>query len=360
MKSIYKIAILFFVIPLLAFADSTEKKHEKSKKIKKTFTVNSDALVSINNRYGNLNITTWDKNTVEIEVTITVKGDDLDDVERKLETINVEFNATRSQVDATTIFGKSKSNWSWWKGGKNINYKVNYIVKMPESNAADLDNDYGNIYLDKLSGEADINCDYGKIDIGELNASNNSINLDYCSRSTIGFIKTGDVNVDYSKITIEDAEEIRVNADYSTVKVNKIESINFNADYGSITLDDVVNVSGNSDYTSMRLGTVRKRLKIDTDYGSLRINTLKKGFESVDITGQYAGIRIGIDTDAVFDFEIDLQYAGFKKDIDNIEVFKSVSKSTKKYYEGKFGKGNTNSRLKIKSQYGSVRFSESN
>ena len=358
MKSIYKITLLLLFIPLLTSATNKNPKHEKSRVIKKSFSVNKDAKVSLNNRYGNLNITTWNKNTVEIEVTITVKGNDLDDVEDKLSTINVEFNANSNLVDAETVFGSKKSNWSWWKKSKNLNYKINYVVKMPKSNSVDLDNDYGNIYLDNLDGKADINCDYGKISIGNLSASNNNINLDYCSTSTINSMKSGGVNLDYSKLNIDKTEKVRVNADYSNVKLGETGTVDFNSDYGSISIEEANNVSGNSDYTSMRFGTIRKNLTIDTDYGSVTVKNLAKGFENVDIDGQYAGIRIGVDPNAVFNFEIDLQYAGFSRDNDKMEFFKSLSKSTKKYYEGKFGNGNTNSKIKIRSQYGGLSIKE--
>ncbi|KGL63300.1 hypothetical protein PHEL85_0334 [Polaribacter sp. Hel1_85] len=334
------------------------KKHEKSRVIKKKYAVNADAKVSLDNRYGNLNITTWNKNSVEIEVTITVKGDDLDDVENKLSIIDVVFNATSSLVEAETIFENNKSSWSWWKKSNNVNYKINYDVKMPRSNSVDLDNDYGNIYLDELDGSADINCDYGKISIGELNSSNNNINLDYSSSSSINYMKNGDVNIDYSKLTIENSEKIRANTDYSTLKLEKAGTVSFNSDYGSITIDEAINIKGNSDYLSMKFGTIHKNLTIETDYGSLKVQNLAKGFETVDIDGEYAGIRIGVDPNAVFEFELDLQYAGFSRDDDRMEFFKSISKPTKKYYQGKFGKGNTNSKIKIRSQYGGVSIKE--
>ncbi len=358
MKSIYKITFLLLLLPLITSANTDKKKHEKSKVIQKEFSVNADAKVSLKNKYGNLNITTWNKNKVEIKVTITVKGDDLDDVEERISNIDVEFNASSNFVEARTNFEKERKNWSWWKKSKNINYKINYVVKMPKSNAVDLDNDYGSIYLDNLDGKADINCDYGKIIVGELAANNNNINLDYCSNSNIDFMKSGNVNVDYSKITIDKTQNVKVNADYSTVKLGDTQNVDFNSDYGSISINEADNVNGNSDYASMRFGTIRKNLNIDTDYGSITVKNLSKGFESVDITGQYAGIRIGVDPDAVFSFEIDLQYAGFSRDNDKIEFFKSISKSTKKYYEGKFGKGNTNSKIRIKSQYGGVSIKE--
>ncbi|QNM86924.1 hypothetical protein H9W90_07390 [Polaribacter pectinis] len=360
MKSIYKITLLFLLFPLIAIANNDKKKHEKDRVIKKEFTVNSDARVSLNNRYGNLNITTWDKNRVEIEVTITVKGDDLDAVEDKLSSIHIAFNSSSSSVEAETIFGDKKNNWSWWKRSKNINYRINYVVKMPKTNSVDLDNDYGNIYLDKLFGKADINCDYGKISVGELLATNNNINLDYCSTSTINYMNSGDVNIDYSKLNIDNSKDLRVNADYSTLKLGKAGTIDFNCDYGSVSVNDADDININSDYTSMRFGTIRKNLNIDTEYGSVTVKELAKNFENVVINGEYAGIRIGVEPGAVFNFELDLQYAGFKRDNDKMEFFKSISKSTKKYYEGKYGKGNSSSRLKIKSQYGGVSITENN
>ena len=358
MKFIYKITFLFLIIPFFTSANNDDKKHEKSKIVKREYAVNADAKVALDNRYGNLNITTWNKNRVEIEVTITVKGDDLDEVEAKLNSIRIAFNANASLVEATTVFKEHKSNWSWWGKNKNTNYKINYSVKMPKTNAVDLDNDYGNIYMGNLSGKAAINCDYGKISIGELSASNNDINLDYCSSSSIISMKSGSVNIDYSKLTIDNSENIKLNADYSTIKFDKAGKIDFNLDYGTITVNDSESIKGNSDYVSMRFGTVRKNLILDADYGSLTIKNLKNGFDKVDISSEYTGIKIGVENGISFNFEIDLQYGSFKRDNNKVDLYKSISKSTKKYYEGKYGKGNTSSILNVNSQYGSVRIEE--
>lgn len=360
MKSIYKITFLLLLVPFLTSANIDKKKEEKSKTIKKEYTVNADAKVAIDNRYGDLNIVTWNKNQVEIEVTITVKGNDLDDVEDRLESIDVEFEGSSNFVSAKTILQKENNRgWSFWKKSKNLSYKIDYKVKMPNTNNVDLDNDYGSIYLGDLSGKADINCDYGKIIVGELSADDNNINIDYCSSSTIDFMKSGDVNADYSKITVSESERLKVNEDYSTIKIGKTEDINFNADYGSISIDEAVNVNGNSDYAGMKLGTIFKTLEIETDYGGISVKRLAKGFERVSIDGEYAGIKIGVDEDAVFDFELDLQYAGFRYDDYKMEFYKKISKSTKKYYEGKFGKGTAEGKIKIRSQYGGVSIKES-
>ncbi len=358
MKSIYKITLLLFISPMIIFGNVDHKKQEKSKTIKKEFTVNKDAKVTIDNKYGDLNISTWNKNKVEVEVKITVKGNDIDDVTNSLNKISIDFNTSTSFINIKTQFEKEKSNWSWFKGSKKISYKINYYVKMPETNSVDLNNDYGGIFLENLSGKADINCDYGKIHLGNLTATENNINLDYCSSSTISYIKSGDINIDYSKLTVDNSEDIRANLDYSTLKFGQTNNINFNADYGSVSINEAENIIGNSDYTSMSFGTVKKNLNIDTDYGSISVKRLAKDFKNVTIDGQYAGIRIGVDPDAIFDFELNLQYASFKTDNEKIEFYKKISKTTKKYYEGKYGKGSSNSKINIRSQYGGVTIRE--
>lgn len=356
MKSIYKLTLLLLLIPsvVLANNDNDKKKHERSKDIKKSFNVNSNAKLAIYNKYGDVNVTSWNQNRIEIDVKITVRGNDLDDVEDRLEKIDVEFNGSSSLVEARTRIGSKKNGWNIWKKSKNISYKINYTVKMPITNSASLNNDYGSISLNELEGEATINCDYGKISIGDLRGDNSSINLDYCSSSNIESMKDGNVNVDYSKLTIEKADDVKLNTDYSTIKLKDLNTLTFSADYGSVEAENVVNVSGNGDYTGFRFGTVKKNLKITSDYGSIRIKDLANGFETVNINSEYAGIKIGTSSSNNFNFTIDLQYAGFKRTDSNIEMFKSIVKSSKKYYEGVYGKGKSNSKITIKSEYGSV------
>ncbi|MGB0892134.1 MAG: hypothetical protein ACPGUU_07260 [Flavobacteriaceae bacterium] len=361
MKSIYKITLLLFLIPLVSFGNNdTKRKHEKSKTISKKFNVNRNATVEISNKYGNVHVTTWDKNSVEFEIKITVKGDSESKVERKLDDIDVIFDASSSFVEAKTIINKNKSGWSFWGKNNNLNYKINYTVKMPKSNNANLNNDYGSISLDELKGVANINCDYGKITVGDLLNSSNSINLDYCSKSTVNFAKNVDVNVDYSKLAIDKSGNVKLNTDYSTIELGEAKDVTFNSDYGSIKIEDAVKISGTGDYTSFRFGTIRKSLSVTTDYGSIRVNNLAKGFDFVDIDSEYAGIRIGVAPDASFKFDIGLQYASFRYDKDKVDMQKRIVKNNKKSYQGTFGKGNTSSKVKIRSEYGGVSIKENN
>lgn len=352
---LFKIILLFLLLPLVSFT-SANKKHEKSKKISKSFDVNSNATLYIKNKYGTIDVTTWNKNRVEIDVKIIVKGNNLEKVEDKLDNISVSFDASNNLVQARTRIEKTSSRWySWWGNNNNLNFKIHYTVKMPRTNNADFHNSYGNIYIDTpIEGKTTIDCSYGNIEVDKLLNSDNYIELDYCGSSDIEYMKSGEVDLDYSKITIDNTEEAKFSADYSTVKVGKADIISFNADYGSITVNSVNDISGTSDYASMRIGNVYKNVIIDTDYGGLRIKNLAEGFETVNINGSYAGIRIGTPSNNNFTFDINLGYASFRYPKENIEMFRSIKKSSKKSYSGVFGRDTESSKLKIKSSFGSI------
>jgi len=355
MKTMRKLLLFLFIIPLIGYANSNpvKGKYEKSKTIKKEFNVNADALLKINNKYGNLDVISWNENRVVIEVKITVNGNSEDKVMSRLDKIDVEFQDSRSEVYAKTVIEKTSSNW--FGSNNNMNYQIDYKVKMPITNDANLTNDYGTISLNELKGKAKINCDYGKILIGSLYHENNDINMDYTSNSVIEFMNSGTIDADYSKLTVEKAKSIDLNADYTTTIIENMEDLVFSCDYGNVEVGKGNVIEGNGDYLTMKFGTIYKKLKVTSDYGGIRINKLMKGFDSVYINSDYTGVKIGLDPDASFKFTAKLSYGGFDYDGDNVNYNKKVVKSSSKYYEGYVNDENSNSTMEISAEYGSVK-----
>ena len=167
----------------------------------------------------------------------------------------------------------------------------------------------------------------------------------------------GSIDADYSKFTVAEAGDISLNADYSTSVFESVEDLNYNCDYGSLKANKAINVEGDGDYLTTRLGQVAKKVAINSDYGSIRIEELRAGFESVTINGDYCGIKIGT-PDAPFSFILKLKYGGFRRGESGYDITKSIVKSSSKYYEGTYKNGSSSSKINIESDYGSVTFYE--
>jgi len=354
-RQIQLIMAVVMIIPSLSFGNpvNTTWDYEKTKTIKKEYNVNANALLRINNKYGNVDVISWDQNRVEIEVTITVKGNNESKVMDRLKRINVNFTNSSSEVSAKTILENSSS--SWFKSNNNMNYQIDYKVKMPVTNSANLNNDYGTISLNEIKGKASINCDYGKIIIGSLFHEDNSINIDYTSDSEIEFMNGGSINADYSKFRVTKAKNIDLNADYTDSVFENIEELDFSCDYGSIEVENANDVDGHADYLTMRFGKIYKNVAVEADYGSIKIEKMMKGFESIRIHSDYVGIKIGLDDDVSFNFTAKLSYGGFDYNGDDITYLKKVVKSTNKYYEGFVNQENSGANVEISSEYGSVK-----
>ncbi len=343
------------LVPMIGLANPIKKSYdyEKTKTIKKEFKVNADALLKINNKFGNLDVISWTQNRVEIEVTITVKGNDESKVISKLEKIDVNFTNSPGEVSAKTVLENSSNKW--YKSNDKMNYQIDYKVKMPVTNSADFSNDYGMVSLNEIKGKAKISCDYGKIRIGSLYHDDNSINIDYTNDSEIELMNGGVINADYSKLRVEKAKNIKLNADYTDLYFENLEVLNFSCDYGKIEVENGNVVDGSGDYLTMRFGNIYKRINITADYGGIKVGKLMKGFESVDINADYAGIKIGLESGTSFDFIAKLSYGGFDYDSENINYSKKEIKNSSKYYEGFVNTQNSGSKIEISSQYGNIK-----
>ena len=152
MKNMYKLLLVLFLIPLSIYASDKKGKITKTKTINKEFPVNKDATMNVVNKYGNIDIVTWTENRIVMDITITTNGEDKEKVEKRLEDIDVEFDANSSNVSAKTVIKKIAKSWSLWGKKNNVSIEINYKIKLPVTNNVDLSMDYGGISLDKLEG----------------------------------------------------------------------------------------------------------------------------------------------------------------------------------------------------------------
>lgn len=359
MKTLYYKIILLMLVPTLVLANDgrLKGKYNKEKTLKKEFSVNSDALLKISNDYGNLDITSWDENRIVMEIVIKVSGNNEEKVIKKLESIDVQFDSSAQMVSAKTTFNKDNSSW-WdkWSSGwnNNLNMKINYTIKMPVSNAVDLNNDYGNITLNKIKGNAKINCDYGQIILGELLGDDNYINIDYTNNSSIKYMKSGKINADYSDFEIEKSDKIILNADYTQSKFKAVKDLNYNCDYGGLRVENTSKIVGISDYVSTKIGNVSKELNISSDYGSININSLKQSIKNVTVKTDYTSVDVGYEDGCNFDFIIKASYGGIKVD-EGLTVQKKYVKDSKKDYQGYTGTQNSGNIVTITSSYGGIK-----
>lgn len=357
MKSPCKKLIALLLLPALIYANDGKfsGKFTKEKTVKKEFKVNANAELIVDNSYGNVEITTWNENQTVIEVFISTNGNDEAKVQERLDEIQIEFSGSPTLVSAKTVFGTKKNgSWSWWgTKNNNISVKVNYKIKLPLTNSVDLNNDYGNININKLEGRAKIDCDYGQLIIGELLADNNTLSFDYTNNSTIAFMKSGKIDADYSSFVLDKVGNLELSADYTDSEIGEGSEINYNCDYGKVTINKAISIIGSGDYVSNRIGTLTRTLNLNTDYGSISVERLDSTIKEVIIQADYTGIKLGFDSKANFNIDANLTYASFKGD-ETVTIMKSSIESNRKVYSGYHGQQHSGNSISVHSNYGGL------
>lgn len=356
MKPIKFKFLILLLLPLSLMANYGEGNIKKQKVTHKTYQVGNSGTVYIDNSYGNINVDTWQKNSVEITVTVKVDGNNDDMVYKQLKNIDVVFSQNGNQIKAVTDITSVNNSWSFWSlfsgNNKNINYKINYEIKMPINHDLKISNDYGNIYVDELNGNLDLNADYGRFNLGDLNGKDNKIIVDYFATSSIDFMNNGEIRADYSRINIGSAYTLKMACDYTTIKIDNIRNLYYSNDYGAITVNNSTVIKADGDYQRRVFANVNS-LKLNGDYGSLTINGLKQNFDNISLICDYVTIKINNNTHVAYQFKMNQEYGCFKNE--NLYIRKNIQESGEKHIEGYYKDENATSTIKIIEDYGCVK-----
>ncbi len=358
MKTLYNLIFIAFLIPITVIAGPGKGKYTKTKKLSKTFALSATGSVEVDNSFGNVTITTWDKNEVSFEVTVEVSGNDEDKVHERLRKIDVDFNASSTLVGARTdsegYHTQNKSLWGMITGSSSndvSNIKIDYIIKIPVTASLDVSNDYGAVILDRLEGRAVISCDFGRLDIGQLMHPNNELKFDYTKNSSIDYMKGGVIKADFSDFTLYGSDKADFNGDYTKAKFVSVKHLEIKSDFSTITTEESVSINGGGDYSTLRLGRIKESVSLKTDFGTIKIEELGANFKSASIRSDYTAITVGYHKDASFKFDIQADFASINLS-DDLTVTRSDNNTTEKRRSGYAKQENSSSYINIETEFG--------
>ena len=348
MKKQYKTLIVLLLLPMAIMANGLDLgKYTKQKTIAKAYIVNPDAGIDVKNSYGNVFVTTWNEDKIELEVLIKVTGDSEDWVSKRLDGIDVDIEALKSMVTAKTQISKSGSS-----GSRNSSIEINYTVKIPKNGTVKINNQYGSIITTDLLSNTNLNCQYGKLTLGRLGGNSNIIDIDYCSKSTIDYVKNATIHADYSGLTINEYGKISLNADYTDINFINGTDMKYDCSYGKLVFGKVNTLDGDGDYLSIRVNEVANQLKINTEYSKINVDKIDSKMNSIAVTSAYTSVSMDYDANSSFDFDVNVKYANFNYSKD-LEINSKQESGFTKSYQGYYRKSGEN-KIVIRSQFGSV------
>jgi len=341
MRRIKKIlfAVLAGIIPMAALSQFNE-----SREFAREFKALPETQVEITNKYGNVEINTWEKDSVVFKIKINVEERKLSKLEKTMQGIDFDFTSSSHFIIARTIVNKTSSflekellkfKESLLRSDSNV--EIDYTVWVPVSSSLKIENKFGNIIIGEFAGSCDITLSNGNLKAHEFKGKT-KINLNFADAS-INSINTAQLITNFSEVDIKAAETLRIESKSSTFEIMEINELNVNSrrDKYRIRLASLIDAEGS--FTHFRISELEDRINIRSDYGDLDIETINPEFSIIFIESKSTDINLYFNLQSTFSFEI----TGSKTEMDfcrEIEIEDEIvldEKDKKIKYKGKFG-----------------------
>ncbi|MFI5131399.1 MAG: hypothetical protein ACHQFX_15465 [Chitinophagales bacterium] len=290
-----------------------EPKFKKTKSYTKSYNLSSSDRVSLSNQFGEMKLTTWDKNEVKVDITIIGKSDDEPRAQEILDRISITDSKDGSTVSFKTKFAdndkdKKDKDKDHKKEHNNEGMEVNYAVYLPATAALDAQNQFGKMIIPDYRGEAEIECKFGSLTAGKISNAK-EVTVEF-GEATIAHINGGKLNIKFSEGTVNKLSgDVKTDLSFSQVKLvidNDIKGLDIHNSYSTVYLDLDKNLSATYDihtshgeFSNKTSFAIKEEGKEDRGYGP-RFNRTYSGksgggSSKVKINSSFGEIVIGHD-----------------------------------------------------------------
>lgn len=319
-----------------------------TRKYHQDFSCNNNNKLVIENKYGQVNIQNWKNDAVSVDVVVSAETGNKEKADKILDKIKIRFSTADNLLKAiTTIDGEF---------GK-INFSIDYTVKMPVYLSLDISNKFGNVIIEEADNLVNLNVEYGDLNAKKLlyNESKpmSEIRLSY-SNGTIGQCNWAKVILKYSDMKVITAKALVLVSRFSQFNQENGNSLICDSKYDTYELGAITNFVFSGEFTNSKIKKLGKKADIDMKYGSLDVNEVTTGFESIDIKNRFGSIDCIIPENASYRVNAVMKYCDLDlRESKNLNVTNSGSRKTITGMTG--SNSNPTSEVKVTSEYGDVK-----
>jgi hypothetical protein len=261
--------------------NDNKKKYEfvKSKSVNKSYNVSASDILNIQNSFGSVKVTTWDRNEIKVDVEIEVSANTDAFAQKTLDRILITDEKSGTGISFKTFL----KNINRSVGDKNINsmnlndinnsngdksnMSINYSIIMPATNPLQIKNEFGSTILPDYRGPVELISKFGKLTTGNL-PNVKSIQVEF-GNAKFQNLTDGSVIVKYSgaefgklsgkiKLNLEFCSSIVMNLD------NSLTGLDIKASYSNVNLKPLTDLSASYNI-STSFGTLKNRTAIKFD-----------------------------------------------------------------------------------------------
>ncbi|WP_298515266.1 hypothetical protein [uncultured Kordia sp.] len=316
-NSFYKTCWLV-VFCLLSY-QSAVAQHKLTKEIKETHAFSNESTLYLENKYGDIFVSGWDKNSIEIVVDVEAESKNAEKAQKLLDRVQVSIVANNNQIKAFSKISPKKGGFlGRLDPFKNEKTKINYTIYLPKESMMEAYNQYGDLVISDWNGILKADVEHGDMqlstalhnaDLAIKSGKLNAVSLDD------SHIKSKDATV-----TIHSGTGLKIDSDGSEMTLNNIKNLDINSNKDNLDILKLEGVSGTIKHSKTFLKNLGGKTILDLYYGELRILNHLTNSPEINIDQKEAEVYINIsETNFTFNAMLEQGVLRIPKKMDNIE-----------------------------------------
>lgn len=292
------------IMSVTAFGQS----YTKEKRVERSFPIYDDTEIEISNKYGDITIENWDKDSVKVVIDYKVVSTKEAKLNKTFDAISFDFKANQYYVVVNTEFIGSGSFWSdvsdiasnLFTGGTNSS--IDYIVYVPNSKNLKLNLKYGNIYMTNHTGDIKLSLSNGDLKAHKL-SGNTQMDVVF-GDMTINNIVDGEIKINYGSLITEDATRLKISGQSSEYEISNVEHLIVDSKRDKIEVDEAGTISGETYFTHIVIDELRETVDLKTKYGSLKVKEFNSDVKAVNLNATNTTVNIYLQEEENYQIDI--------------------------------------------------------
>jgi hypothetical protein len=356
----YRFVLLIILVQMVLQTASSQGSSEQRNFIK-TLPVSRETLLEVRNKYGTIQVTQWKKDSAMIRAEIKAVATNNEKLGKMFDGISINMTESRDRISAETSFTQNIGMlFENFKGmtSKMISYEskveINYYINIPEYINLKIENKYGDVYMEDITGDFTITVSNGSFKANSL-GRNSSLNLTFCD-ATINSISSGKIDASFSEVASDEWGDVTINSISSRYEVKKAGSVTVESRRDKFYIDNIKTIRGTSYFTDFTLKKLSLETSLSTRYGNIKIEEIESGFESVNLNTGYSDVDLGFEPGSSYNIDIRHLNAFLVISDKSAATEKKVLNEAKKEYitSGTVGKSPGSSKVSIDATHGDI------
>ncbi len=323
-------SLLMVAMILPAWLTVTGQQISDSKTLRKSFRAGSDAILEVNNKYGDIHITHSRNDSITVTAEITASSNSGDKINALMSDVEVNITEAGTSVRAVTSFRKGITPlFESLKGlTKNlVNFdsrlKIDYRIECPPSTVLRITNSYGDVYIGDETPVLALKLSNGNLDAAAVGNAQ-MMELTFC-KANVRTISEGKLTLSFSELRTREAGTIKLSGTSSKAWIDACKSADLDSKRDDFHFGTLGVMTGTSYFSDIIADRMTGEINISAKYGNLSLENVDRGFRLIDIRSSYTDIDMALEENSAYDLEIRhvnafVSLPGFKPEPEKTEI----------------------------------------